>query len=1336
MSTHSKGSKIPTSLHVYPFLKNELFITNVNHSKDKKSKATISHPDSVATAVIPSNGTLTLRWSVDPPDASDSVRIELYQLQDSHAVFRGVITKRATNGTFPYVLPKSIDGETNLYFIFRSRKKRASNVMGVSDIFDVAMHSLDVSSNPTVGSTAKRQSERRNTWSKSAVVDPVESCGKGWDLISCNSETSATIMHLESGPLSTFRCKNPVMAADDGSTRDRLVQGSYYFKRRLAYFEVEFDRMTGNCTVGWASQHHPMCDTEVGTTFSSVGYRNDGRMLTMEAVDGGRDWLLEHQEQEYSETDVIGCGLDCQTGCVFFTKNGNLLSLPFSIELGNDDTDGDNDEEGDDNNSSSSSSSSSSSASKRRKESIWPVISADGQVKVRVRMQSRLKFNGFYEVFESMKKRPSSIRHHDRSSLRTRSQEESERKQKRKQKRQQERRMRKEEKEKRDIEQTNQKQSQQNQATKQNHNRNVGERIESPKSSSVNPEEDGDSDESDVITQKLMANRPQPPPPTPPPPPSAANISLKKALASQNTSSATASIATTATSTTMHIDKKGNTSSNTISNVTASTISTESAGGPKGTISSWSTTDVADWLSSYDSNLSRYVSTFSDIGVDGEMLVHMNDTDLKEDLNVKIRLHRVKILGERDRLVLAENLFRGGNSTKLTGGESNESINTWSSPSQSHKSSSINNSQYENYGNSNTSSFQSLSRSNSKLARETSDSSSFISNNSSNDIESYDDNVGNSITDFMAITHLTNTSSSNKKRNNTKQQEEIQKRKSTYATDIFALFSSPLVDGGKKPIHKLAHEKEMQIMCASLRKAGKNISLTMSHATTDAMCTAVTLGCQVLHYSGHADQSSLAFEDSNGRLHRLDIDRLGDLFGRRVGSSSKDAEVEARTSSSVHGAASITATNKASNLTTGFPPLPTLVFVSACHSEEAGNAFLRAGAELVVAVEIDSKLEDLAAHAFTRAFYLALATGNSVESSFHIGQAAVQAAPGRSKEAATSEAKKFKLMGSGSKDVKIFSYLNDGSQQYHYNSETKGENEFIEPSSLIRDVIPVVPEGFVGRRVEMYSIIKLLKLHRTVSIVGDHGIGKSVVAIAAANYMSARNIYRDGIFYVRCQHDDDVESLSVRLLAQWYDRDLRCESESRRQSSRGRSTNGGRRNTSSSSSPFLLIENDGSRRSSSNLSYHAPHNSTSAENELLILLRNVDCLCVLDQASGAVGMFVQTIVERTSGVRFLLATTQRSLADEHSVALHGLTPESAVRMFVRRCPRENLRVSEVPMATDPNIKANDLMGRLRCALTNANILSPGSIMRVCARMRDPNGLSFIESVKKEVEERD
>jgi hypothetical protein len=139
----------------------------------------------------------------------------------------------------------------------------------------------------------------------------------------------------------------------------------------------------------------------------------------------------------------------------------------------------------------------------------------------------------------------------------------------------------------------------------------------------------------------------------------------------------------------------------------------------------------------------------------------------------------------------------------------------------------------------------------------------------------------------------------------------------------------------------------------------------------------------------------------------------------------------------------------------------------------------------------------------------------------------------------------------------------------------------------------------------------------------------------------------------------------------------------------------------------------------------------SAENELLVRLRNHDCLCVLDQASGVVGMFVQTLVERTSGVRFLLTTTQRSLANEHSVSLRGLTPESAMRMFIRRCPRENLSIGELPPTLDAMVRKDDMRGRLRCALQEANVLSPGAVMRVCARMRDPHGKTFCESLKAE-----
>ena len=1214
----------PTSLSIQPFLRNELSST--------------THPTSVSTCSVLAGSTLSINWTVEPSNASDSVRIELYQMKDSHSVFHTVVAKRATNGCFNYIVPLStFDHETNLYFILRSRKKKASKVMVASELFDVSMSSEDDST--TVGSTAKSQ-RRRNTWSNSCVVDPIESCGEGWDLISSNTKTSATIIHKTSEPLSTFRCKNPILSATAEATTgvtattdqltnrtERLVTGSFYFQRRLAYFEVEIldiQSQSSTLTIGWANQKHPMSNVEVGRTSSSVGYRNDGKMITTE----NNKWLLEHQEHKYYGGDVVGCGLDIQTGCIFYTLNGNLLSLPFSLEL--------------DSNS----------------DSIWPVVSAFGQVKLTMKMQSQLKFTGFYQVLESLKKRPDSIRCSERRSLRTRS----------------------------DQQQLQQERSQDN-------TRNKDKEQE-------NPEEDG------IIEPQLMKN----PPPPPPPPPSMAASVLKASLFRRE--STTSSICKTnndinqmddsTCSTTIKEEEtssietdRSNRSTPTETPTVATATITPPSTITSNTVSSWSVADVSDWLVSFTGSLARYVDAFCEVGVDGSMLVEMNDADLKEDLNVKIRLHRVKILNEIKRLLLEEHLSRGASSGTIsmaTANRSIDSIHTWSSPSLSQRSSSL------QMGNS-SSTVPNIYREHSN--------SSFVSNISSSG-SGYD----NSYED-----------QSNRKTSKSRHN----------GTDIFALFSNPLVDGARNEIPKLQHDKEMQIMCTSLRKAGRSISLTMSHATTDALCTAVTLGCQVLHYSGHADTTSLSFEDNNGRLHRLDVERLGDLFGRRVGSSTatvlstSSKQDMTETSTAPPTATTPTATTPTTT-TTGFPPLPVLVFVSACHSEAAGNAFLRAGAGLVVAVEIDSKLEDLAAHAFTRAFYLALATGNSVESSFHIGQAAVQAAPGRSKEAATTEAKKFKLMGSGSKDIKPFQFT--------------PTNGFLEPPTLIRDVIPVVPEGFVGRGVEMYSIIRQLKLHRTVSVVGEQGIGKSAVAIAVANYVSERSMYRDGVYYVRCQHDDDSESLSARLLQQWYDRDL-VKSSLNGRSDGGSGGNGGNSGNSGNGrgrgiSEYMgkLAMEDGFVGRDMSPMKRQSSKGISAESDLLIHLRNDDCLCILDQASGAVGKFVQTIVERTSGVRFLLTTTQRSLADEHSVALKGLTPGSAVRMFIRRCPRMNLNIREIPHTTDTSVNPKDFFGRLRIALTDADVLSPGSIMRVCRRMREPNGLTLSASLKKETEEQE
>ena len=272
---------------------------------------------------------------------------------------------------------------------------------------------------------------------------------------------------------------------------------------------------------------------------------------------------------------------------------------------------------------------------------------------------------------------------------------------------------------------------------------------------------------------------------------------------------------------------------------------------------------------------------------------------------------------------------------------------------------------------------------------------------------------------------------------------------------VVVLFSCPLVDEARQPVPLLAHDTERKLICASLRTAKRSLSVRMSHASTDSLCAAVTMGCRVLHYSGHADPQSLSFEDSNGLLHRLDVGRLKDLFGRRIngrhslksalGVGMGSAAAIAAGYSAAHGAAANSTVHSVSNATS----IPPLVFVSACHSQAAGEAFLAAGAEHVVAVERDERIEDRAAHAFTRSFYLALAVGHSVESSFQIGQTAVSAVPGKSKRDAIADAEKFVLLPlGGAHDVKLFEDIPlDG---------------FLEPPPMVSDIIPSPPRGLQG----------------------------------------------------------------------------------------------------------------------------------------------------------------------------------------------------------------------------------------------------------------------------------
>jgi hypothetical protein len=298
---------------------------------------------------------------------------------------------------------------------------------------------------------------------------------------------------------------------------------------------------------------------------------------------------------------------------------------------------------------------------------------------------------------------------------------------------------------------------------------------------------------------------------------------------------------------------------------------------------------------------------------------------------------------------------------------------------------------------------------------------------------------------------------------------------------ICVLFSMPLAylgrDGALRPMVALDLEQERALIFKSLQEAAKDIEVVFDFATTDSLRTMLTLGCRVLHYSGHANDSLLSFEDGFGGTHFVKASQLKSLFVAGSGGRSK----------------------------------PDLCVVSACSSRSAGEAFLQAGVTHVVAVESRTDLLDRASAQFTRAFYLALFEGMTVRASFEIGREAVKASPNVS----PSEADKFLLLPEdAAHDVALF----DG---------VAGADFPPQPFHMSADHLPAPPEGFLGRSVEMYQVVTKTLRYRLVSLCGPRGVGKTAVAIAVANYISERRHARsrDGVFYLslsRARSLDDV----------------------------------------------------------------------------------------------------------------------------------------------------------------------------------------------------------------------
>lgn len=347
---------------------------------------------------------------------------------------------------------------------------------------------------------------------------------------------------------------------------------------------------------------------------------------------------------------------------------------------------------------------------------------------------------------------------------------------------------------------------------------------------------------------------------------------------------------------------------------------------------------------------------------------------------------------------------------------------------------------------------------------------------------------------------------------------------------LHVFFSAPLAwrDRTNKlhSLEALDYNAERDSLVQVFREVSRSVSVKFNFATTDSLRTALSFGCRALHFSGHGHPQCLNFEDGRSGLQLVTVESLRALLG-------------------------------AGGLNLDF------VFVSACHSLNTGGAFVEAGVRHVVCVKVDAQIQDSAAVSFTRAFYVALLSGRTVQSAFDIAREALKASP--YVPDSLLEGEKFILLpevGSlcadgitrVSHDVPVFS----GRPQMSWPIE--GQCVLGPPFSdhsadcpggegQGQRSLPPPPIDFEGREVDMHrvsfdlaiyllihssllrtltatsnalcfpmQVITTILTRRLVSLVGDEGVGKSALAAASCTYIADRGMFEQGVLYLRAHH--------------------------------------------------------------------------------------------------------------------------------------------------------------------------------------------------------------------------